>query len=342
MEMQRKNSRIDFVSGYTPQPSVIEKENGYGGSEHGEGTDASVKLILSAAPARMEAELKRLLDPSMRINVEEIRFRVGRPIQLIASCGEVFLPQFGRFSRNEAEKMLNALCGNSIYTKLNELELGFISLPGGARVGVCGAPVIENGKIIRFTSIDSFNVRIPRELRGCAEKSIHHLVRNGRPASSLIFSAPGIGKTTFLRDCARCFSNGIAGVDGIKVAIADERCELSGGAFSSLDIGIRTDAISGVPKLISIPMLIRNMSPQLIVTDELSGKAEAQLIEEASKCGIAIIASAHAGSIEQIRSKAEFSDMIGRGRINAFLLDRIGGELVLSEAFEEREAEWKS
>ncbi len=34
--------------------------------------------------------------------------------------------------------------------------------------------------------------------------------------------------------------------------------------------------------------------------------------------------------------------MIGRGRINAFLLDRIGGELVLSEAFEEREAEWKS
>ena len=342
MQMQRKNSRMEFVSGYAPQPIAKEKDQGYGGLEDGAGADAAVKLILSAVPARMEAELNRLLDPSSGINVEELRFRVGRTVQLIASGGEILLPQLGRFSRNEAEKMLNAFCGDSIYSKLNELDLGFISLPGGARVGVCGAPVMEDGQIVRFTSIDSFSVRIPRELKGCAEKSMHLLLKNGRPASSLIFSAPGVGKTTFLRDCARCFSNGLAGVVGIKVAIADERCELSGGAFSSLDIGIRTDAMIGVPKLISIPMLIRNMSPQLIVTDELSGKAEARLIEDASKCGIAIIASAHAGSIEEIMRKAEFSEMIGSGTIKAFLLDRIGGELVLKEAISDREAEWKS
>lgn len=339
MELLRNNRRIEFVSGEASVSAKTLTVNGEKKTEQADTTEASIQTIICAAPRSMQPELKRILNSNSELIVEELRFRVGKPLELITQGGEIMLPQLGTFVETDAEHMLNTFCGNSIYSKLNELNNGFITLPGGARVGICGAPVMERGSILRFTSISSFNIRIPRELKGCAEKSMRLLVENGEPISSIIASSPGVGKTTFLRDCARCFSDGCAGITPVKVAVADERGELTGGRSDALDIGARTDAIIGVPKLISIPMLIRNMSPRVIITDELAGRAEAELITETAKCGVSVIASVHAGSIGDVQKKKELSELAENGQMRMFILERRKGEAILNSVYTNSEAE---
>lgn len=327
METQRRKECIEFVSDgeLLMQKTAIPLRSGK------EIANPSIEAILSAAPQRMRSELERILDDSIGFAVEELRFRVGKPAQLITSKGEIILPQLGKFTEADSVRMLEVFCGNSVYSKLDELNCGFLTLRGGSRVGICGAPVMENGAIVRFTTATSFNARIPREVKGCAEPCMHRLVEDGRPLSSIIASKPGVGKTTFLRDCARCFSNGAAGMGGLKVAIADERGELTGGIGLSLDTGIRSDAIVGAPKLISIPMLIRNMSPQVIITDELGGRAEAELVLEAAKCGITVLAGVHAGSASDIENRSDLGDLVRSGIMRTFILKRHGGEMILCD-----------
>ena len=77
---------------------------------------------------------------------------------------------------------------------------------------------------------------------------------------------PGCGKTTLLRDMTRALS-----LRGIKVAVCDERSEIAGmyDSVPSFDLGPRTDVLDGCDKTRGIAMLIRSMSPQVIVTDEM-------------------------------------------------------------------------
>ncbi|MBR5947089.1 MAG: hypothetical protein IKZ82_00390, partial [Clostridia bacterium] len=90
MELLRENSCIEFISEDQIEgkassiAAVSQKACGY--------DEETIKSIVSAAPARMMKELKMLLDPSSGICVEELRFRVGRPLQLISSAGEILLP----------------------------------------------------------------------------------------------------------------------------------------------------------------------------------------------------------------------------------------------------------
>lgn len=264
--------------------------------------------------------------------VEELRFRIGSPIQLITSAGEVMISRFGPFTERDAEEMLKSACESSVYAKENELIRGFVTLRGGARVGICGEPVMERGAIIRFTKVSSLNVRIPHEVLGCAEGCIQLLNKNGRASCCVIAAPPGVGKTTFLRDLARCFSDGVGILRPHKVAIADERFELTGGigGASSLNTGKRSDVLAGVPKALSIPMLIRNMSPDIIITDELSGLDEMETVLEAGKCGVAVIASIHAGSAEELVKRRDMKMLFENGNFEARFLKRCCGRFVLS------------
>lgn len=65
------------------------------------------------------------------------------------------------------------------------------------------------------------------------------------------------------------------------------------------DIGIYTDVIDNVPKPIGINMLIRSMSPQIIVCDEIGSKEDVLSIERAVCSGVKGIFTAHASTIEE-------------------------------------------
>ena len=260
--------------------------------------------------------------------VEEIRLRTAKQPQIVTSKGE-FLLECGAFTRREAEELLTRICRHSVYSHEEELRRGFVALDGGVRVGVCGRPVVSGGRIERMTDITCFNFRITREAVGCAENVIRYVSDRGRPVSSLIVSPPGGGKTTLLRDIARCFSCGI-GVPPVKVCLADERGELAGcaGGEPSFDVGPRTDVMELAPKSEAIRIFVRTMSPELIITDEIGDPCDAAALSEATRCGVAVIASAHAGSAEELSKRAELKEAAGSGAFRRILMLRRSGSLL--------------
>ncbi|MBR3299715.1 MAG: hypothetical protein IKI64_11050 [Clostridia bacterium] len=294
---------------------------------------SGAEALVCAFPPRCRSVLAALLNGQDAPfgAIEEIRFRLGSPVQLVAARGEIMLSQYGVLTATEAEAMLGAVCENSVYSKENELVRGFVTLPGGVRVGICGEPIEQGGRIVRFTRVSGFCFRLPRQLKGCAEALAARFTQNGSPVSCLVAARPGVGKTTFLRDLARCLSNGIGVERAFKVALADERSELSGGVFGAgaLDVGLRTDVMAGVPKAVSMPLLIRNMSPQIIVTDELDGEAELACAAEAAKCGVAVIASVHAANERELLEKAGMRRLVESGIMRTAMLERASGRFTL-------------
>lgn len=291
--------------------------------------------ILRAVPKRFSERIGALLsanDSAAPERVEELRFRVGRPVQVVCTGGELLFEADAVFTEEEAAAMLAELCDHSVYAHDRELKSGFITLPGGARVGLSGRPVTENGRPIRFTSVSGFNIRIPRQVLGCAVPFMHLFTDGKTPLSAVIAAPPGEGKTTFLRDCARCFSNGVGVSRPFITAVSDERNELTASrdGIPTLDLGLRTDVIAGVPKAAAIPMLVRNMAPEVLVTDELLGDEDMSAFLRANACGVAVLASIHAGSEADLLKKHWLSEAAGSFKV--FMLRRSMDRFILSEA----------
>ncbi len=297
---------------------------------------AAESAILKAVPHWLRSELEGLFlsPPASMGGVEEVRFRVGSPVQLLFAHGEAILPQLPFFTALEAERMLAAVCENSMYAKETELEKGCVSMQGGVRVGLCGTPEVQNGRIVRFLKVCAFNFRVPRERLGCAEKLMCRLTRGGLPKSFVIAAPPGVGKTTFLRDCARCFSNGIGLEKAFKTAVIDERYELAGGPEGGLNVGKRTDVMSGISKCEALPFLIRNMSPQVVITEELNGKQELEAVEDAARCGVAVVSSIHAGSLRELKHRPGLRTLFDSETVKPLFLKRERNEFRLVDALE--------
>lgn len=152
-----------------------------------------------------------------------------------------------------------------------------------------------------------------------------------------------------LRDLVRKISNGIEQINykGITVGLADERGEISAmyKGIPQNEVGVRTDILDNVPKYIAMKMLIRSMSPKVIVADEIGNKKDIEAINYAVCCGIKGIFTVHGKSIEDIKLNPEISkliethiferliflDEINRGEINkVYQLNKISKEYTLS------------
>ena len=258
--------------------------------------------------------------------LEEIRVRTGRPVQLLYAGDERILPLFA----DEAfcSLLLENLAEHSTYVRQAELCEGFLTLRGGCRVGVTGRISIGG----HMVDVTSFNLRIAREHKGCADGALPLLMKDGALMPTLILSPPGMGKTTLLRDIARQLSNGTDGRRGYKVAIADERSELAGGGggVPILDVGLRTDVMDGCTKAQAMERMLRSMSPEVIVTDELGNMADAEAVCRASSGGICVLASAHGGAVSDIMRRPYLAPLLGNGCFHQVIqLTRQGSRLGL-------------
>ena len=84
------------------------------------------------------------------------------------------------------------------------------------------------------------------------------------------------GKTTLLRDVARCMSQGVSAseIPSCKVGIVDERSEIAGcvKGIPQYDFGTRVDVLDACPKAEGMMMMIRSMSPDILIVDEIGVK----------------------------------------------------------------------
>ncbi len=157
------------------------------------------------------------------------------------------------------------------------------------------------------------------------------LFRDGRFVSTLLLSPPGGGKTTLLRDLVRQLSQG-EGVPPQRITLIDEREEIAVmyRGQPQMDVGPRTDVLSGCPKALAIPMALRAMNPQIIAVDEITVREDLRAISQAAGCGVALLATIHAANVEELQAKALVSGAAGRAGVPSGGADpnRSGGAAV--------------
>ncbi|HHW31755.1 MAG TPA: stage III sporulation protein AA [Clostridiaceae bacterium] len=282
--------------------------------------------------------------------MEEIRLRAGRPLMVQNYGGSWFVSADGTLSRmdkgsyvveqNEIIKTLELITENSVYAYQEEIRRGYITLKGGHRVGIAGKTVMEDGYVKNIKDISGLNIRISKEVPGCSTEVIKYVLNGSNSIfNTLIVSPPQCGKTTMLRDMARLLSEGCPekGIPGLKIGIVDERSEIAA-CFKGLpqhDIGVQSDVLDGCPKSIGMVMMIRAMSPQVIITDEIGGYGDKEAIISVLNAGVKILASAHGFNISELKSRREVLSLIEEKAFERFIvLSNANGPGTLEEVID--------
>ncbi len=251
-------------------------------------------------------------------NAREIRIRAGQPVRVLGLRDTALPPGDKPFcpTDRQIEELLYAFCGQSPYAFETQIADGYLTLPGGHRVGLCGRAVLREGKLARLSGVQGMNIRIAHQ-RPAAGAVLPFLLKDGRTLNTLVISPPGLGKTTLLRHLAMELSD-----KGFQVALVDERGELAAmqGGTPQLKVGERTDVMEGCPKAQAIPLLVRAMGPDVIVTDEIGGPGDCEALEEAARCGVAVIASAHAESLQELKKRARLQPLVEGGAFRRFVV----------------------
>lgn len=302
-----------------------------------------------AAMSAVKEKLLRYFPPTLQAilaplpvweEIEEIRLRVGKPLLLRLIRGEALVSKTGcltnqpeeayRVSKDEIERMVNLASGASLYAFEAELRGGYLTLEGGHRLGLAGRAVVDSGKLKTLRQIGSLNFRVAREVRGCA-KAVLPFVLVGSPprvCHTLIVSPPRCGKTTVLRDLVRQLSDGVPefGFSGATVALVDERSEVAAchQGVPQFDVGMRTDVLDACPKAEGIKLLIRAFGPDVVAADEIGRAEDAEAIEDALNAGVKVVATAHAGSLEELERRPFFRHLFALRVVERFVFLRRG------------------
>ena len=207
---------------------------------------------------------------------------------------------------------LRALCGGSVYAYADCLREGYVTFEG-YRIGVAGRAVSERDTLLDVGAVGALCIRIPHAVSGAGRPIVDAFAAMGGGVGVLVYSPPGGGKTTALRDAAATLASG---VDARRTVIVDSRGELGGEWFSGAYL---IDLLTGYPKADGIAIATRTLSPEVIVCDEIGDARECEALLEVQRCGVPIIASAHARSLSDLARRPAISRLIARGAFGSIV-----------------------
>lgn len=263
--------------------------------------DKSIMFVIDFIPKNIREKLTSFLIESRLSHINELRLRENSFISLIADSKNINTDIY--LNKEDIENLLSSLCGGSIYAHFNTIRDGYISLGNGIRAGICGKAICENGKITAISNISSINIRFPKRIYHSADFLYDFLSKNDFKKSVLLYSAPGVGKTTILRELIYLISKA---EPPIRHAIIDSREEITPFMDRSQ---ISSDIFISYPKGLAIEIATKSMTPELIICDEISSFEEANAVGQATNSGVAIIASCHASSFDELCSKEILKDL---------------------------------
>lgn len=255
------------------------------------------EALLEIVPRQM----REYVDTLGRYTLQELRLRQGAPPELVLSGRSHWLDMVCR--REDIGFCIQAASRYSPWAA-ESIRRGFLTAPGGHRLGLCGLALYRDGRMTGMREITSVCIRVARDFPGIACNAPMH-------GSILILGAPGWGKTTLLRDLIRQRS------EYETVSVVDERGELFPQGF---DTGKRTDILRGSRKGEGLDQLLRTMGPGCIALDEITAREDCEGLIRAAGCGVTLLATAHAGSLEDYLTRPVYSSLWKTGIFDWVLL----------------------
>ena len=253
--------------------------------------------------------MRESVDKQGKDTLQELRLRLGAPPELVLNSGSFWLDKPVR--EEDLKFCVNVASRYSPWSSAT-VSKGYITAPGGHRLGLCGEGVISNGKMTGIRSVTSINIRVARDFPGIARDTAKHI------GSVLIIGKPGSGKTTLLRDAIRQRSNTYSEC----IAVVDEREEIFPKADNKIcfSTGRHTDVLSGCSKPEGIEAVLRAMGPDTIALDEITAEADCKALMHAGWCGVKLMATAHAGSRQDLYSRPIYRPIIESGLFDALIV----------------------
>lgn len=231
--------------------------------------------------------------------LQELRLRLQHKPVLIRSNGIALLNR--PIHNDDIMFCINAASKYSPWTA-ESMSNGYLTAPGGHRIGICGQASVEKGRMTGISVVSSLCIRIARDYVGIA-KSLE-----GISGSLLILGKPGSGKTTLLRDLIRSRSEQSSN----SIGVIDQKAEIFPHVrgLSCFDTGQNTDVMYNCSKPHGIDAILRNMGPSTIAVDEITAEEDCIALLRAGWCGVDILATAHAGSITDLYSRPIYKSIV--------------------------------
>ena len=261
--------------------------------------------FISLLPIRMRAQVDKLGSNTL----QELRLRMGTEPELVTQIGSQWLED--TVTADDLSFIVNAASRYSPWSAAT-IRRGYITAPGGHRIGLCGDAVMQAGEMGGIRNPISLCMRVARDFPGIAAGADKYT------GSVLIIGCPSSGKTTLLRDLIRRRSNKGPG----SVAVVDERGELfpTKEQRHCFETGRRTDVMTGCGKEQGIDALLRTMGPGCIAVDEITAEADCRALMNAGWSGVTILATAHAKSVSDLRSRPIYRPIINSGLFDTLLV----------------------